>query len=165
MSDKSNALRFGHDLWQRVFIEVATEYPEIETDHLYVDVLAMEMVMNPARLDVIVTCNMFGDIVSDVGAALQGGLGLAGSANIHPGGPMMFEPVHGSAPDIAGKEIANPFAAILCSGSMLQHLGCLRDAARVESAVRQCLSRNECTEDMGGNLGTRAAGDAVVAAL
>ena len=125
----------------------------------------MEMVMNPARFDVIVTCNMFGDIVTDVGAALQGGLGLAGSANIHPGGPMMFEPVHGSAPDIAGKDRANPFAAILTAGSMLHQLGAVNDAARIENAVRTCLASNECTVDLGGTLGTRAAGDAVAAHL
>ena len=98
MSDKSNVLRYGHDLWQRVFAEVAAGYPSIQSNHLYVDALTMQMVKNPAQFDVIVTCNMFGDIVTDLGAQLQGGLGMAASGNIHPGRTSMFEPVHGSAP-------------------------------------------------------------------
>ncbi|NJL28628.1 MAG: 3-isopropylmalate dehydrogenase [Thermoanaerobaculia bacterium] len=112
MSDKSNVMRYAHDLWQRAFAEVARDYPDLETEHLYVDALAMQMVRAPEHFEVIVTNNMFGDILTDLGAALQGGLGLAGSANLHPGRTSMFEPVHGSAPDIAGHKKANPLATI-----------------------------------------------------
>jgi 3-isopropylmalate dehydrogenase len=162
MSDKSNALRFGHDIWQRVFEEVSAEHPDIEADHLYVDALAMQMIKNPKQFDVIVTCNMFGDIVTDLGAQLQGGLGMAASGNIHPGETSMFEPVHGSAPKYAGKDRSNPFAAILTAAMMLDHTGLDRAAARIESAVVECLDARECTPDVGGDLGTASAGDAVV---
>jgi len=161
MADKSNALRFGHDLWQRAFAEVAVEYPGIEADHLYIDALAMQLIKDPARFEVIVTCNMFGDIVTDLGAQLQGGLGLAASGNLHPGGPAMFEPVHGSAPKYAGTDRANPFAAILTVAMMLEHTGLGPAARRIEDAVRACLAADECTRDLGGSLGTIAAGDAV----
>lgn len=165
MSDKSNALRFGHDIWQRVFAEVAGEYGEIEADHLYVDALTMQMVKDPSQFEVIVTCNMFGDIVTDLGAQLQGGMGVAASGNIHPGATSMFEPVHGSAPDIAGSDRANPFAAILTAAMMLDHTG-LRDAAgAIEAAVIDCLEARECTADVGGTLGTVAAGEAVARRL
>ena len=103
MADKSNAMAQGHALWQRVFHEVRAHYPEIEARHLYIDALALLMVQNPSQFDVIVTNNLFGDIITDLGAALQGGLGLAASANLHPGRTSMFEPVHGSAPALAGK--------------------------------------------------------------
>ena len=165
MSDKSNALRFGHDIWQRVFAEVAEEYPNIENDHLYVDALAMQLIKNPKRFEVIVTCNMFGDIVTDVGAQLQGGLGMAASGNIRPDGTSMFEPVHGSAPKYAGTDRANPFAAILTVGMMLQHTGHDQAAAAVERSVRECLEAEQCTSDVGGKLGTSATGDAVVRRL
>jgi 3-isopropylmalate dehydrogenase len=165
MADKSNALRFGHDLWQRAFADVRADYPGIEADHLYIDALAMQMIKDPSRFEVIVTCNMFGDIVTDLGAQLQGGLGLAASGNLHPGGPAMFEPVHGSAPKYAGTDRANPFAAILTVAMMLDHTGLPEAARRVEEATRACLSANECTADLGGSLGTAAAGDAVVRRL
>ena len=165
MSDKSNALRYGHDIWQRVFFEIAEEYPDIETRHLYVDALAMQMIKNPAQFEVIVTCNMFGDIVTDLGAQLQGGLGVAASGNIHPGAASMFEPVHGSAPKYAGKDRANPVAAILTAAMMLEHIGDAEGAERVERAVSECLDANECTLDLGGDLGTAATGDAVVRRL
>src|SRR5262249_44723034 len=113
MSDKSNVLTFGHDLWQRVFKSVASDYPDTEARHLYVDALAMQMVKDPSQFQVIVTCNMFGDILTDLGAQLQGGLGMAASGNIHPGKVSLFEPVHGSAPKYAGLNVANPFGAIL----------------------------------------------------
>ena len=113
MSDKSNALTFGHELWQRVFAEVRREYPEIEARHLYIDTLAAELVRDPSQFRVIVTCNLFGDIASDLAAQLAGGLGIAPSGNIHPGRVSLFEPVHGSAPNIAGKGIANPMGAVL----------------------------------------------------
>jgi 3-isopropylmalate dehydrogenase len=165
MSDKSNALRFGHDLWQRVFTEVSGEYDDIEAEHLYVDALSMQLVKNPGRFEVIVTCNMFGDIVTDLGAQLQGGLGMAGSGNLHPGRTSMFEPVHGSAPKYAGTDRSNPFAAILTAGMMLEHVGHQEQAQRIERAVRGCLDAGECTRDVGGKLGTAASGDAVVRRL
>jgi 3-isopropylmalate dehydrogenase len=162
MCDKSNALRFGHDIWQRVFAEVGEEFPEIEKNHLYVDALAMQMIKNPTQFDVIVTCNMFGDIVTDLGAQLQGGLGVAASGNIHPGATSMFEPVHGSAPKYAGMDRANPLAAILTAAMMLDHIGVRDGAAKAEQAVADCLASRECTVDLGGELGTSATGDAVV---
>ncbi len=162
MSDKSNALRHAHDIWQRVFAEVAAEYPDIASNHLYVDALAMQLIKNPGQFEVIVTCNMFGDIVTDLSAALQGGLGMAASGNLHPGRTSMFEPVHGSAPKYAGTDTANPFGAILTAGMMLEHTG-LEDAARaIEAAVVFCLTARECTADVGGSLGARASADAVV---
>lgn len=159
MSDKSNVLVHGHDLWQRVFAEVRGEYPEIESRHLYIDALAMEMIRDPGQFDVIVTCNLFGDIVSDLGAQLVGGLGLAPSGNIHPGGVSLFEPVHGSAPGVAGKNVANPFAAILSAGMMLDHLGWGGEAAAVQEAVRAAVREGQVTQEIGGRLGTREAGD------
>jgi 3-isopropylmalate dehydrogenase len=161
MSDKSNALRFGHDLWQRVFEELSADYTDIEAQHLYIDALAMQMVKNPAQFDVIVTCNMFGDIVTDLGAQLQGGLGMAASGNIRPEGTSMFEPVHGSAPKYAGKDVANPFGAILTAAMMLEHTGLDEPAGWVEQAVSESLAAGECTADVGGSLGTAATGDAV----
>ncbi|MEK6606814.1 MAG: 3-isopropylmalate dehydrogenase [Myxococcota bacterium] len=165
MSDKSNVLRFAHDLWQRVFHEVAREFPDIEATHLYVDVLAMQMVRAPNQFDVIVTCNMFGDIVSDLGASLVGGLGLAASANLHPGRTSLFEPVHGSAPKHAGKDVANPMAAILTAALMLEHIGLPDDAAVVEGAVRRAIAEGKTTRDLGGELGTRAVGDYVASLI
>ena len=121
---KTNVLTFAHDLWMRAFDEVARDYPEIKCDYQHVDACCMRMVVAPERFDVIVTTNMFGDIITDLGAVLQGGMGLAASGNINPErtAPSMFEPVHGSAPDIAGKGIANPLAAILSLAMMLDHL-------------------------------------------
>jgi 3-isopropylmalate dehydrogenase len=165
MADKSNALRFGHDLWQRVFFEVREEFPSIEADHLYIDALAMQLVKDPRPFEVIVTCNMFGDIVTDLGAQLQGGLGMAASGNMRPGATSMFEPVHGSAPKYAGTDRANPFAAILTVAMMLEQTGLPQVAQRIELAVGQCLERDECTADIGGKLGTAATGDAVVRRL
>jgi len=165
MSDKSNAMRHGHDLWQRVFAEVGAEYPGIEKRHLYVDVLAMEMVRCPEQFEVIVTNNLFGDIVTDLGAILQGGIGLAGSGNIHPGLVSLFEPVHGSAPDIAGQGIANPLAAILTVGMMLDYLGQPQAAKRVQNAVRGCLEADQVTRELGGTLSTQQVGDAVLSRL
>ncbi|MCP3979920.1 MAG: 3-isopropylmalate dehydrogenase [bacterium] len=165
MSDKSNALRFGHDLWLRVFHEVAEEYSDVESRHLYVDALCMELVRDPSQFDVIVTCNLFGDIITDLGAQLQGGMGVAASGNIRPGSTSMFEPVHGSAPPLAGKDKANPFAAILTAAMMLEHTGLPEPAARIEGAVLESLEANECTEELGGALGTAATGDAVVRRL
>lgn len=165
MSDKSNAMRHGHDLWQRTFREVAAEYPAIETFHLFVDVLCMELVRAPERFDIIVTNNLFGDIVTDLGAQLQGGIGLAASGNIHPGRVSLFEPVHGSAPDIAGRGIANPLAAILSAGMLLTHLGHGELDAAIRGAVQGCLQAGQVTKELGGELHTRAVTDAVLARL
>ena len=165
MSDKSNAMRHGHDLWQRTFKAVGQEYPSIETSHLYVDVLAMELVRCPEQFQVIVTNNLFGDIITDLGAILQGGIGLAGSGNINPGKVSLFEPVHGSAPTIAGQGIANPLAAILTVAMMLEYLGHAEDAARVDAAVAACLTNDLITPELGGSLSTKEVGDAVLARL
>jgi len=159
MSDKSNAMTFAHDLWQRVFKEVRQEYPETESRHLYIDTLAMELVRDPRQFDVIVTCNLFGDIISDLGAQLAGGLGLAPSANIHPGQTSLFEPIHGSAPNIAGKGIANPLGSVLASAMMLDFLGWREQAAAVSEAVKLALRENFLTPDLGGEKGTQAVGD------
>ena len=140
---KTNVLTFAHDLWMRTFNEVGRDYPQIKCDYQHVDACCMRMVTSPERFDVIVTTNMFGDIITDLGAVLQGGMGLAASGNINPErtAPSMFEPVHGSAPDIAGKGIANPLAAILSVAMMLEHMSFARAAERVRSAVRQVLSQ------------------------
>jgi 3-isopropylmalate dehydrogenase len=159
MSDKSNALTFGHELWQRVFSQVKDEYSDIESRHLYIDTLAMEVVRDPAQFRVIVTCNLFGDILSDLGAQLAGGLGIAPSANIHPGRISLFEPVHGSAPTIAGKNLANPSGAVLASALMLDHLGLPTQAEALRRAVRTAVCEKYTTVDLGGTLGTREAGD------
>jgi 3-isopropylmalate dehydrogenase len=159
MSDKSNAMTFAHDLWQRVFKEVRQEYPETESRHLYIDTLAMELVRDPQQFDVIVTCNLFGDIISDLGAQIAGGLGLAPSANIHPGQTSLFEPVHGSAPNIAGKRIANPLGSVLASAMMLDFLGWREQAAAVSEAVKLALRENFLTPDLGGEKATQAVGD------
>src|SRR5271157_3427003 len=151
MSDKSNALTFAHDLWQRVFNSVRAEYPEIDSRHLYIDTLAMELVRDPSQFDVIVTCNLFGDIISDLAAQLAGGLGLAPSANIHPGRTSLFEPVHGSAPNIAGKGIANPFGAVLASGMLLEFLGWNEESAVLKQSVKCALAENVTTPDLGGS--------------
>ena len=163
MSDKANVLTYGHDLWQRVFRIVAEEYPGIEASHMYVDALSMQMVKDPSQFEVIVTCNMFGDIVTDIGAQLQGGLGMAASGNIHPGRVSMFEPVHGSAPKYAGKNTANPLGAILTTQMMLENIGVPEGGRLIETAVVACLRDGRCTKDVGGTLGTAATGDAVAA--
>jgi len=165
MADKSNVLIHAHDLWQRVFKAVAAEYPAIEANHLYVDNLTMQMVRNPSQFQVIVTTNMFGDIVTDLGAALQGGLGMAASGNIHPGRLSLFEPVHGSSPRHAGKNDANPMGAILTAGLMLEHLGWTEEARRIEAAVRWAVDNDRTTSDIGGRLGTREVGQAIVERL
>jgi 3-isopropylmalate dehydrogenase len=161
MADKSNVQRFGGDLWQRVFKEVAKDFEGIEANHQYVDAMAMFMVLDPSQYEVIVTNNLFGDILTDLGAALQGGLGLAASGNIHPGRVSLFEPVHGSAPPLAGKNVANPAGSILTAAMMLEYLG-FKDAGRaVEKAVRQAITAKETTRDLGGTLSTEEAGAAI----
>jgi 3-isopropylmalate dehydrogenase len=159
MSDKSNALNFAHDLWQRVFAEVRKEYADVESRHLYIDALAMEVVRDPSQFQVIVTCNLFGDIISDLGAQLAGGMGMAPSGNIHPGRVSIFEPVHGSAPNIAGKNQANPIASVLAAAMMLEHIGWPEEAATLRGAVRESVASKATTRDVGGPLGTREAGE------
>ena len=159
MCDKSNAMTHAGGLWQRVFKEVSGEYPQITPQHMYVDALCMQLVRDPRQFDVIVTNNMFGDIITDLAAGLQGGLGMAASGNVHPGRTSMFEPVHGSAPPIAGKDIANPFGAILTAAMMLAHLGMTAEAAKIEAAVLAAVRQKKATQDIGGLLGTREAGE------
>jgi 3-isopropylmalate dehydrogenase len=162
MSDKSNVMAYAGDIWQRCFKEVATRYPGIQTNHLYVDALTLLFVRQPKDFQVVVTNNMFGDIVTDLAAALQGGLGMAASGNINPNGVSLFEPVHGSSPPLAGKNLANPMGAILTAAMMLEHLGLSEAGRAVENAVIACVNEGKLTQDVGGNLGTREVGDAVV---
>ena len=165
MSDKSNAMRYEGDLWQRTFYEVGAEYPDIEKQHWYIDALLMQMVKRPEQFQVIVTCNMFGDIVTDVGAQIAGGMGLAASGNIHPGKTSLFEPVHGSAPKYHGKDVANPLAAILTVGIMMEYLGFPEWNQRIENAVIGAVKTNNVPRDLGGNFGTKAMGDYMVSKL
>ena len=159
MSDKSNALAFAHDLWQRVFKSVRAEYPDIDSRHLYIDTLTMELVRDPSQFDVIVTCNLFGDIISDLAAQLAGGLGLAPSANIHPGRTSLFEPVHGSAPNIAGKGIANPYGAVQASGMLLEFLGWHEESEVLKQSVKSALAESVTTPDLGGSKPTLEVAD------
>src|SRR5437870_2922823 len=147
MADKSNVQRFGGDLWQRVFKEVSSRYPEIQANDQYVDAMAMFMVLDPAQYDVIVSNNLFGDILTDLGAAIVGGLGVAASGNIHPGRVSLFEPVHGSAPPLAGKGVATPIGTTLTSAMMLEYLGFQTLSKEIEEAVRAGISANETTRD------------------
>ena len=165
MADKSNVLVHAHELWQRVFKLVAAEYPTLEATHLYVDNLALQLVREPAQFQVIVTSNMFGDIVTDLAAGLQGGLGMAASGNIHPGRLSLFEPVHGSSPPLAGKNVANPMGAILTVALMLDHQGWAEEARRIESAVEWAVHHDHTTADIGGSRSTREVGDAIVSRL
>jgi 3-isopropylmalate dehydrogenase len=165
LCDKSNVLTYSHGLWLRVFEELKKEYPEVQTDHYYVDAITMKMVRNPEIFDVIVTCNMFGDIITDLGAELQGGMGLAASGNINPNTVSMFEPVHGSAPDIAGKGIANPLAAILAAAMMLEYFGRKDLSEKIEGAIKISIDENLLSKDMGGNLSTSEVGDEIVKIL
>ena len=159
MADKSNAMQQGHALWQRVFKQVAAEFPGISATHLYIDALAMFLVKDPGQFQVIVTNNLFGDIITDIGGALQGGLGMAASGNIHPGRTSLFEPVHGSAPPLAGKNVANPMGAILAAALMLETLGRKEEAARIEAVVERAVHEGHGTPDIGGTLGTREVGE------
>jgi 3-isopropylmalate dehydrogenase len=165
MADKSNVMRYGHDLWQRAFAEIAGEYPQIQSRHMFVDALTMQMVRRPESLDVIVTNNMFGDIVTDLGAALQGGLGVAASANLHPGQTSMFEPVHGSAPKYAGTGRANPLGAVLSAALMLDYLGHSGAAQAIEEAAARSLREGQTTPDLGGTLTTSQLGDLLARAV
>jgi 3-isopropylmalate dehydrogenase len=161
MADKSNALRFSGDLWTRAFEEVGRRYPQIVADHRYVDALALELVRTPGEFEVIVTSNLFGDILSDLAAGLVGGLGVAASGNVHPGRLSLFEPVHGSAPALAGRDVANPIGAVLSAAMLLEHVGAAPEAALIRGAVRASVRDRECTPDIGGALGTREATGAI----
>ena len=153
---KTNVLTYSGDLWQRTFDEVAAEYPEAETAYNHVDAACIYFVDDPARYDVIVTDNLFGDILTDLGGAVSGGIGLAPTANLHPGRVSMFEPVHGSAPDIAGTGRANPVAAVLSGAMMLDHLG----EAEAADRIRRACDRPESLTGTTGEIG-----DAIVARL
>ena len=161
MADKSNAMTQGHALWQRVFKELAPQYPGVTATHYYIDALAMYMVLDPGQFEVIVTNNLFGDIITDLAATFQGGLGMAASGNIHPGRTSMFEPVHGSAPRFAGRNIANPIGAISSMALLLETLGAKDEAAAIDAAVLRAVQESKVTSDVGGQLGTREAGDAI----
>ena len=175
MTDKANALEQAHGLWRRAFAAMQKDYPDVQASALYIDVCAMEMVRAPDRFDVIVTSNMFGDILTDLGAAIAGGLGLAASGNIHPGQCSLFEPVHGSAPDIAGKGVANPLAAIGCAAQLLEWLSARPSAAnpvalkaaagRISAAVTQVQASGPHTPDMGGSATTAEVTRAVLGVL
>ncbi len=156
MVTKSNALKFSMVLWDEVLEQVRPEFAEVECDRLHIDAAAMDFVRRPDRFDVVVASNLFGDILTDLSAALVGGLGLAPSANINPQRtfPSMFEPVHGSAPDIIGKGIANPAAAILSAAMMLDWLKLPEAATIIRNAVEKALQRGETTPDLGGGLTT-----------
>ncbi|SRR5258706_1353337 len=162
--DKANALR-PQDIWTRTFAEVGTEYADIKQDHAYVDAACMWMVKNPEWFDVIVTTNLFGDIITDLGAQLVGGMGIAASGNIHPGKVSMFEPIHGSAPKYAGKNSANPLAAICAMGMLLDHVGEPVAARAVEDAVRRLLTSGKVKSLSAGHLPTNTLGDMVVEEL
>jgi len=156
--DKSNVQRYVGGLWRRVFEEVSGRYPDIESDAMYVDAMAMDLVRRPDRYEVIVASNLFGDIISDLAAEITGGLGLAPSANIHPGRNALFEPVHGSAPDIAGTGRANPVGAIRCVALLLDHFGHHAAAERVEESVVASFEAGRTTADLGGRLSTEEVG-------
>jgi len=153
LCDKANVLTYAHDLWRRVFNEVGEEYPDVEKDFAFVDATTMWMVKNPEWFDVIVTCNMFGDIITDLGAMIQGGMGVAASGNINPNSVSMFEPIHGSAPKYKGTNTANPIAAICAVGMMLDYLGEKKGSELVEIAVINALSSGKIKDLSAGKMG------------
>jgi tartrate dehydrogenase/decarboxylase/D-malate dehydrogenase len=164
---KSNAQQYGMTLWDEVFARVALDYPGVETEHWLVDAMAARFVLRPETLEVVVASNLFADILSDLGSALAGSLGIAASANLNPEGtyPSMFEPVHGSAPDIAGQGIANPIGAIWSASLMLEHLGLTSAAKRVVAAIESTTASGVLTPDLGGTATTRDVGDAITSTL
>jgi tartrate dehydrogenase/decarboxylase/D-malate dehydrogenase len=164
---KSNAQQYGMTLWDEVFLRVSGDYPGVETEQWLVDAMAARFVLRPETLEVVVASNLFADILSDLGSALAGSLGIAASANLNPDGrfPSMFEPVHGSAPDIAGQGIANPIGAIWSAALMLDHLGLPADAARVMQAIEKTTAAGSLTPDLGGTCTTRQVTDAILAHL
>ncbi|KPK00084.1 MAG: 3-isopropylmalate dehydrogenase [Desulfobacterales bacterium SG8_35] len=163
---KTNVLTFAFDLWERAFYEVAKEYPDIKTDYAHVDATCMWMVKNPEWFDVIVTDNMFGDIITDLGAMIQGGMGIAAGGNINPGGVSMFEPIGGSAPKYTGKNVINPLAAIGAAQMMLDHLGETDAARAIEDAIRWVVAEKLESLSAGRmGYGTREVGDLVAGAV
>jgi 3-isopropylmalate dehydrogenase len=165
MCDKSNVMTYAGGLWQRVFKAIAADYADVQSSHMYVDALCMHMVRDPKQFDVIVTNNMFGDIITDLAAAIQGGLGMAASANIHPGRTSMFEPVHGSAPPFAGKNVANPIGAIATASLMLEYIGFAAEAERINQAILQAVRQKKTTSDIGGILGTKESAEWIAGCL
>jgi len=167
MVDKSNVLTYAHDLWVRVFEQVGREYPSIQTDHYYIDAFCMYMVKNPEWFDVCVTNNMFGDISTDLGAMISGGLGVAAGGNINPNGVSMFEPIHGSAPKYKGKKVINPIATILAGSMMLETLGEFEAAASIERAVQKAITSGRIKDMAAGRMGlsTPEVGDLVASLL
>ena len=166
MVDKSNAMTYAGALWQERWKAVAAKHPKVKTRHLYVDAASMQLVKDPSQFEVIVTGNLFGDILSDLTAELIGGMGVAPSANLNPRtGRGLFEPVHGTAPDIAGKGLVNPIGAILSASMMVRHLGNPEMANAIEGAVESAIRAGHCTRDVGGNLSTSECGDAVAKRL
>jgi 3-isopropylmalate dehydrogenase len=164
LTDKANAMPHAGGLWRRTFADVAAEF-EVPHDAVYADALALDLVLRPAHYDVIVAPNLFGDLLSDLAAALVGGLGLAPSASLHPGRPGLFEPVHGSAPDLVGTGRANPLAAILTAALMLEELGRPDEAAAIERAVAGAIAARDVTPDLGGSMRTEQVGDGIVRRL
>jgi tartrate dehydrogenase/decarboxylase/D-malate dehydrogenase len=164
---KSNASRYGYVLWDEVAEEVAARHPGVRYERVLVDALAARMVSHPASLDVVVASNLFGDILTDLAAVLQGGMGMAASASVAPGAttPGIFEPVHGSAPDIAGQGIANPLGAIWSAALLLEHLGEDEAAKRVLAAIESVCADGLLTRDLGGSARTEEVGDAVAGRL
>jgi 3-isopropylmalate dehydrogenase len=159
---KTNVLTFAFDLWQRAFNEVATEYPDVTTDYAHVDATCMWMVKNPEWFDVIVTDNMFGDIITDLGAMIQGGLGIACGGNINPEGVSMFEPMGGSAPKYTGQNVINPLAAILAAGMLIEYLGEKEGASLIDNAVQKALKSDIKSLDAGKmGMGTHEVGDLI----
>ncbi len=163
--DKANVLAYEGGLWRRVFAEVGGEFPAIDRDAMYVDAMAMDLVRRPQRYEVVVTSNLFGDILSDLAAQVTGGLGLAPSGNINPGSWALFEPVHGSAPDIAGKGVANPVAAVACVSLVFEHLGMDEAAADVDDCIRASFEADVTTPDLGGTATTGEVGGWMAARL
>jgi 3-isopropylmalate dehydrogenase len=162
--DKANVLE-ASQLWRRVVTEVGKDYPDVKLEHQYVDSCAMDLIKKPTRFDVVVTSNLFGDILTDEAAVLAGSIGLLPSASLGDG-PGLYEPIHGSAPDIAGKGIANPLGTIASVAMMLRSsLGLPEEAARVDRAIDQILAEGHRTPDLGGKVTTRQMGDHVCRAL
>ncbi len=163
LSDKANVLTYAHNLWRRVFNEVGKEFPDVERECTFVDATCMWMVKNPEWFDVMVTCNMFGDIITDLGAMIQGGMGIAAGGNINPQGVSMFEPIHGSAPKYGGKNVACPLAAISAAQMMLEHLGEIEAAELIEEAIKRTLSSGHIKDlSTASGLKTDEMGDMVV---
>ena len=163
--DKANALRAAGDLWRRTFAEVGETFPDVPRDAIYVDAAAMDLVRRPERYAVVVTSNLFGDVLSDLAAEITGGIGLAPSANLHPGRHALFEPVHGSAPDIAGAGRANPLAAVRCVGLLLEHFGYGEAARDVERAAAASVESGITTPDLGGTHSTEEVGGWIATSL